>query len=360
MTSRIRTAIIGFGMSGKVFHGPFLADNPAYSLDAIVTGNPERAAQAAALHPRARIVPTTDELFEHAANLDLLVIGTPPSTHVELAGAALDHGLHVVVDKPFVPTAVDGEALVARARAAGRLLTVFQNRRWDADFLTVKRLVEDGELGEVHVFESRFDQWKPEGLRAWKGTLSLAEGGGLLADLGPHLIDQALQLFGPAVEVYGETARHSAPREAEADDDAFVSLLHASGVRSHLSMNLLAALPSPRFRVLGSAAAFESWGLDSQQAQLDAGMTPSDPAYGVEPEEKWGTVGTPGETRRVRPERGAYQEFYRLLAEAITAGGPLPVDAEDSLAAIRIIEEIHALNRTSSSFPNIGKSPSIG
>ncbi|MGM0384660.1 MAG: Gfo/Idh/MocA family protein [Actinomycetota bacterium] len=341
----IRTAMIGFGMSGKVFHTPFLADNPAYSLDLIVTGNPERAAQAAGLHPGARIVATPEELFADPADLDLVVVGTPPSTHGTLADAALDAGLHVVVDKPFVPSVADGEALLAKARAVGRVLTVFQNRRWDSDFLTVRRLIADGELGEVITFESRFDAWKPAGLRSWKGAATLAEGGGLLADLGPHLIDQALQLFGPAVAVYGETARHSEPRDAEADDDAFVSLLHASGVRSHLSMNIVTGLPAPRFRVLGTAATFESWGMDPQERQLDAGMAPSDPRYGIRTAEHWGTLGTPEAAHHVRPERGAYQEFYRLLAETLTAGGPLPVDPLDALAAMRIIEQVHAQNR---------------
>lgn len=341
----IRTAIIGFGLSGRVFHAPLVADSPAYSLDAIVTGDPERAARAAALHPAARVVGTADELLARAADLDLVVIGTPPSSHAELAAAALDSGLHVVVDKPFVPTAAEGEALIARARAAGRVLTVFQNRRWDGDLLTIRRLLAEGALGEVRTFESRFDWWKPAGLRSWKGSLGIAEGGGLLADLGPHLIDQALQLFGPAAQVYGETARHTGSEGAEADDDAFVSLLHASGVRSHLSMNLLAGIPAPRFRVLGSEATFVSWGLDPQEAQLDAGMAPSDPVYGTLPEDAWGTIGTPDETRRVRPERGAYAEFYRLLAHAITAGGPVPVAPEDALAVMRIIEQVHAQNR---------------
>ena len=339
----LRTAMFGFGMSGRVFHTPFLAADPAFSLDVVVTADPERAAQAAAHHPCARVVGSVEELWGRAADLDLVVIGTPPSTHARLASAAIDAGLHVVVDKPFAPAVADGEALLERARAAGRVLTVFHNRRWDSDFLTVRRLVESGELGEVRTFESRFDVWKPAGLRAWKGTSTLAEGGGLLADLGPHLIDQALQLFGPAVEVYGETARHSAPAAAEADDDAFISLLHSSGVRSRLSMSILAGLPTPRFRVLGSAATLEISG-DSQAAQLDSGVAPSDPAYGLQQETAWGTLGTPGVTRRVRPERGSYGEFYRLLAEAITAGGPLPVDPEDALAAIRIIEQVHAQN----------------
>lgn len=232
-----------------------------------------------------------------------------------------------------------------KARESGTVLTVFQNRRWDSDFLTLKELVDQGDLGEVHTFESRFERWKPEGLREWKGISSLKEGGGILADLGSHLIDQALQLFGPATQVHGETARHAGQSGSEADDDAFVSLLHQSGVRSRLSMNLISALPSPRFRVLGSKAAFEKWGLDAQEAALDRGVAPSAADYGVEPEENWGILGTPGNTRAVPAARGAYPEFYRMLAECLTTGGPPPVDPADSLVVARIIEEIHAQNR---------------
>ena len=339
----LRTAVIGYGLSGRIFHTPFLEASSAYSLDAIVTANPGRAEQAAAAHPRARIVASSDELFAGAEELDLVVVGTPPANHYALADAAIRHGLHVVVDKPFVPISTQGEDLIAKARQAGVVLSVFQNRRWDADFLTLAKLIKDGGLGKVHTFESRFERWKPEGLRAWKATADVAEGGGMLFDLGSHLIDQALTLFGPAVRVYGETARHTPG--AGTDEDVFVSLLHESGVRSRLSMNLISGLPAPRFHVLGSSAAFTSWGLDGQEAALGAGVVPGSEGYGVEPEERWATVGTPGRTRKVPSERGAYTEFYRLMADAINDGGPVPVDPMDALETVRIIEEVHRLNR---------------
>ena len=348
----LRTAVIGFGLSGRVFHAPFLEASSGYSMDAIVTSSPERAAQAAAVHPRARIVATAEELFAAPELLDLVVVGTPPASHYPLAAAALELGLHVVVDKPFVPVSTQGEDLIAKARQAGVVLSVYQNRRWDADFLTLKKLIDGGELGRVHTFESRFERWKPEGLRAWKATADTAAGGGILFDLGVHLIDQALTLFGPAATVYGETAHHTAAAGGEpgstagsgADEDAFVSLLHESGVRSRLSMNLISALPAPRFHVLGSAAAFTSWGTDGQEAALNAGAVPGADGYGVEPEERWGTLGTPGDTRKVPSERGAYQEFYRRLAAAINDGALVPVEPADALDAIRVIEEIHRQN----------------
>jgi scyllo-inositol 2-dehydrogenase (NADP+) len=339
----LRTAIIGYGLSGRIFHAPFLEASGAYSLDAIVTANPGRAEQAAIAHPRARIVPGSAELFAGSEGLDLVVVATPPANHYVLAADAIRRGLHVVVDKPFVPLGAQGEDLIAKARRAGVVLSVFQNRRWDSDFLTLARLIKGGGLGTVHTFESRFERWKPEGLRDWKAAPDVAEGGGLLFDLGSHLIDQALTLFGPAVRIYGETARHTPT--AGADEDVFVSLLHESGVRSRLSMNLVSGLPAPRFHVLGSAAAFTSWGLDGQEAALRAGAVPGAEGYGVEPEERWPTTGTPGRTRKVPAERGAYTEYYRLLAEAINDGGPVPVDPADALAAVRIIEEVHRQNR---------------
>ncbi len=360
----LRTAVIGYGLSGRVFHAPFLEASSDYSLDAIVTSHPERSAQAAAAHPGARIVETADELFAEPELLDLVVVGTPPASHFALADAALDLGLHVVVDKPFVPISAQGEALIAKARQAGVVLSVYQNRRWDADFLTLKKLIDAGELGRVYTFESRFERWKPEGLRAWKATADTTAGGGILFDLGVHLIDQALTLFGPAATVYGETARHSASARtgsgagagsgaaagsaagAAAEEDAFVSLLHESGVRSRLSMNLISALPAPRFHVLGSAAAFTSWGMDGQEAALNSGAVPGADGYGVEPEERWGTLGRPGDARQVPSERGAYPEFYRQLAAAINDGGPVPVEPVDALDAVRIIEEIHRQNLT--------------
>jgi predicted dehydrogenase len=368
----LRTAVIGFGLSGRVFHTPLLAADPAYSLDAIVTAHPERSAQAAATHPGAAVLATADELFARADDFDVVVIGTPPATHHTLAAAAIGRGLNVVIDKPFVTRAADGRALIAAAARAGVELGVFQNRRWDADYLTVSRLVREGALGQVLVFESRFERWKPEGLRDWKDSAGIAGGGGVLFDLGTHVLDQALALFGPAESVHGETHRmgsgsaviggggggsgadaaadpapasEASPGGSDADEDAFVSIRHASGVRSHLHVGLHAAVPGPRFRVLGSRAGYESWGLDGQEAALASGMDPRDPGYGVVPEDRWGRLGVPGATEAVPSERGAYPGFYRGFARAVHDGGPPPVDPADALATLAIIEDVHRANR---------------
>jgi scyllo-inositol 2-dehydrogenase (NADP+) len=338
----IRTAIVGFGISGKVFHAPLIAANPDFSLDVIVTSEPGRAAEAARLYPGARILSTPEELFARAADLDLVILGTPPHTHFGLAAMAIASGLHVVVDKPFVPTSSLGEELIGRAADGGVQLTVFQNRRWDADFLTLRQVLASGALGEVRSFESRFEWWRPEGFGNWRDTVSLPEGGGILHDLGAHLIDQAIQLFGPVETSYGETANR-VPHPDAADTEAFVSLLHTSGVRSRLWMNGMAAQAGPRFHILGTQAGYTKWGLDSQEPDLAAGMPPSDPAYGFEAQESWGLLGVDGATTRVPAERGAYPQFYVELSAALRGDGPLPVKPAEPLEVLKVIEGIHAL-----------------
>jgi predicted dehydrogenase len=338
----IRTAVVGFGVSGKVFHSPLIAANPDFSLDVIVTSQPGRAAEAARLYPRARILSTPEELFARAADLDLVILGTPPQTHFGLAATAIANGLHVVVDKPFVPTSALGEELISRAADGGVQLTVFQNRRWDADFLTLRKVLGSGALGEVSSFESRFEWWRPEGFGNWRDTVSLAEGGGILHDLGAHLIDQAIQLFGPVQTSYGETANRG-PHPDAADTEAFVSLLHTSGVRSRLWMNGMAAQAGPRFHVLGTQSGYTKWGLDSQESSLAAGVAPSDPAYGSEPQESWGLLGVDGAATPVAAGRGNYPQFYVELSAALRGNGPVPVNPAGPLEVLKVIEGIHAL-----------------
>lgn len=337
----IRTAVVGFGTSGRVFHAPFLDADPDYALDLIVTRDEGRRAAAEARHPSASTVATVEELWAAADRLDLVAIGSPSGTHAALADAALDAGLDVVVDKPFAVTADEGRALLAKATRLGRTLTVFQNRRWDGDFRTVRRLVESGELGEVRRFESRFEWWKPEPAPSWKTEATVAEGGGILYDLGTHLIDQAVQLFGPVAELSAVEIERRRPGAA-ADDDAFVALRHESGTRSHLWMNAVAPVPGPRFHVLGSRAGYTSWGLDPQEPSLITGALPGDPGFGETPEARWGMLGVDGAARPVPTERGDYGGFYRALAASLRVGAPLPVDPADAVAVLELIEQAHA------------------
>lgn len=333
----IRVGLIGFGLAGEVFHAPLIEATPEMRLATIVTSDPGRQAEAHTSYPRASVVADVERLWADASELDLVVIGTPNRSHVPLARAALERGLAVVIDKPMAASSADGRALIEEAEARGLLLTVFQNRRWDGDYLTVRRLLQDGVLGDVVRFESRFERWRPAvDHEAWRERSEAGEAGGLLFDLGAHLIDQAVVAFGPPTHVYAEVERRRPG--AEVDDDSFVALRHASGTVSHLWMSVLAAIRAPRMRVLGLEGAFEKFGLDVQEQALSSGMRPGDDGWGREPPETWGTLRVGDGSRTVETEPGAYEAFYAGLAHAIRDGGPPPVDPRDAVLGLRIIE----------------------
>ena len=323
----LRVGIAGFGLAGAVFHAPLVDAVDGLDVAGIVTTSSERAEKARAAYPRAAVVPELDALW---GEIEVLVVAAPNRAHVPLALEAIERGVAVVVDKPLAISVVDGERLLA----AGGALAVFQNRRWDGDFLTVRRLLDDGALGEVVRFESRFERFRPEvAAGRWRELSDPAEGGGLLLDLGAHLVDQARELFGDPVAVYAEVdARRPGAR---VDDDVFIALEHAGGARSDLWMSSVAPLNGPRFRVSGMAAGFACEGLDPQEPQLAAGRRPRDPDYGVGGD---GVLVDAGGERRVRLERGAYQEFYERVRDWLAADGPVPVDPADSLAGLRVLE----------------------
>ncbi len=339
MERKIRTALLGYGLAGSVFHAPALSVLTDFSLEVIVTSDPVRQAQARAAYPHVTVL-SRDEWDEanNGTDVDLVVVGTPPASHAPLARRALEAGCAVVVDKPFTLSSAEGEALVALAKEKDLLLTSYQNRRWDGEFLTVQKLLAEGALGTVHRFESRFERWQPQITKPWKAQATAQEGGGVLFDLGTHAIDQALSLFGPVEQVYGELAAHRP--EERADDDVFVALHHSNGVISHLWLNLCAAQIGPRLRVLGSRAGYLKHSADVQEAQIQAGILPGDAAYGVDPEEAWGTLGLEEGLVAIPTERGNFLRFYELLAAAVLDGGPVPVDPLDSVEGLRIIEQL--------------------
>lgn len=332
----IRVGLIGYGLAGSAFHAPLIATTPGMRLAMVVTSNPGRARQAREAHPGGEVVDSAERMWERAAELDLVVVASPNRTHVPLALAALAAGLRVVVDKPLAATSADARRLVNEARARRLLLSVFQNRRWDGDFLTLRRLLAKGALGDVHRFESRFERWRPAPKPGWRERGDPAEAGGVLFDLGSHLIDQALVLFGPATQVYAEIDRRRPG--VEVDDDAFVALTHASGVRSHLWTSLVAAEQEGRFRVLGSRAAYMKSGLDVQEAALRGGGRPGAPDWGEEPRERWGRLGAGEDWTRVPTERGAYPDYYAGIAAALRHGTSPPVDPADAVAVLEVIE----------------------
>jgi predicted dehydrogenase len=217
------------------------------------------------------------------------------------------------------------------------LLTVFQNRRWDNDFLTLRSLLDENRLGRVHRFESRFERWRPQLRRdRWREDPDPARAGGLLYDLGAHVIDQALVLFGPVTSVYAELDRRRAG--SVVDDDVFVALTHGGGVRSHLWVGALTPQLGPRFRVLGDRAGYTKYGLDVQEPQLVAGLFPRSPGWGVDTPSRDGVLGADEQLEVVPTLPGAYENFYAGLAEALAGDAPPPVDPWDALAVVEVIE----------------------
>jgi predicted dehydrogenase len=330
----LRIAIAGFGLAGEVFHAPLIDATPGLTVTAIATSNPVRAARARAQYPGVAVKADADELLADADHFDALVVATPNRLHVPIARAALHRGLPVVVDKPLAPGAAEAQALVEDFAAAGVPLTVFHNRRWDGDFLTVRRAVESGQLGTVTRFESRYERFRPEvRADAWRerpGT----DGGGLLLDLGSHLVDQALTLFGPPLRVYAEIDRRRAG--AQVEDDVFVALEHAGGVRSHLWMSAVAPVGGRSLRASGTRGGIETPGLDPQEEQLTAGLRPRDLGWGQGRPAR--LVDRAGEERSMALQPGAYERYYAALGDALRGEGGMPVDPGDAVAALRVVD----------------------
>ncbi|MFJ4998513.1 Gfo/Idh/MocA family oxidoreductase [Microbacterium sp. NPDC088619] len=330
----IRTAVIGYGIGGSVFHAPLIDATGGLEVTAIVTSNPDRAHRARERYPRATVFADTDALFA-AGGFDLVVITSPNVTHAPLAHRAIAAGVAVVLDKPIATSVKEARGIVDAAEHAGVPLTVFQNRRWDGDFLTLQDTVKSGALGDVHQFDSAFEWWAPALGDRWKDTASPSEGGGILFDLGPHLIDQALVLFGEVEHVHAEL---DSRRGGASDDDAFVSLTHVSGVRSRLWMSAVAPANRPRFRVVGSDAVFESIGLDPQEAQSIDGMAPDAQGFGVHEDSRMARLDSSTKTAEVTLRAGRHLTFYELLAVALNRSAAMPVDPHDSVRGLEIIE----------------------
>jgi predicted dehydrogenase len=226
--------------------------------------------------------------------------------------------------------------VIAEARRRNLFLTVYHNRRWDSELLTVKRLLAEQAFGDVLRFESRLERWRPQPKGGWRERGEPELAGGLLYDLGTHLIDQALHLFGPVTDVYAELDRRRPGMQV--DDDVFLALTHTSGVRSHLSATAISAQPLARMRVLGSRSAYVKVQSDMQEAALRSGGRPDQPGWGVEPREHWGLLGVGDAATPVRSEPGAYQQFYAGVVASLRDGAPPPVDPEDAVAGLEIIE----------------------
>ena len=326
----IRVGLIGYGLAGKVFHAPLIGAVEGLELKAVATS---RASELAADWPKARAMPDPQAIIADS-EIDLVVVASPNDTHAPLARAAIEAGKHVVIDKPLARDAAEGQALADLARERGQMLSVFHNRRWDGDFLTVKRLVEAGTLGELRLVELRWDRFRLEQRAGWKDAAG--HGGGILADLGPHLIDQALLLFGRPDALAADLATQ---RSGGATDDYAELTLHYGAMRVIVSATMAVAAPRPRFALHGTRGSFVKYGVDPQEDQLRAGMTPGAPGYGEEPPARYGTLTEPsGKTYQITTERGDYRRFYEGVAAAIRNGAPPPVDPADAIAGLDLID----------------------
>lgn len=304
-------------------------------MAAIVTGNQDRVDSARRTHPGAEVFATPEQLWDNGG-VDCVVIATPNITHAPIALATISHGVPVVLDKPLAISSEQADLVITAAESAGVLLTVFQNRRWDGDFLTVKSLARSGVLGTVARFESRFERWRPQIKQGWRENVSPAEGGGLLFDLGAHVIDQALNLFGPAATVYAEV--DTTRPKAKVDDDVFVAITHVCGVRSHLFASAIAADLGPKFRVLGTEGGYSCYGLDVQEAALRSGELPGE-GWGEVSEANWGEyTNLAGDQTPYPTIPGDYPAFYRKLEVALRGNGPVPVEPRDAAAVLEVIE----------------------
>ena len=328
--SAVRIGLVGYGKGGRYFHAPLLAGAPGCQLAGVVTRSPERRAGLARDFPE---VPAYDSLAElAAAGVDAVVISTPLDTHVPLVREAIGLELPVVCDKPFAADAATARETVELAEQAGVLLSVYQNRRWDADLLTVRKVLAFRELGEVMLFESHLEQDPPAG-----GLPTT--GGGVLLDLGSHAVDQAMVLFGPVRTVYAEIKVR--PELHGFDDRCFVALRHHRGVVSHLWGSWgLQGEPISRFRVIGSAATYAMDSDDGQTDRLLAGRTPATEgdAWGSVPEARWGRIYRGGAGEPVPSERGAWSSFYSGFASAVRGEAPVPVDPWDAVAALEVLD----------------------
>lgn len=337
---KIRTAVIGYGLSATVFHLPLIAHNDAYELVAVSTSQDERVRSE---WPAIDCYPTGEALIEKAA-VDLVIVTAPNEVHFDLTRAALRAGRHVVIEKPMANTLTEGRALLALSQETGRLLVPFHNRRWDGDFLTVEKLIQTGRLGEVRHFESHFDRFRPHVRDRWREQPG--PGGGVWFDLGPHLVDQTLCLFGPPLAV---TARCLSLRQHSKATDNFHVLLHYPACEVILHVSTFAAGPNIRFQVQGTGGSFVKYGLDPQEDRLRSGARPSTAQWAFEEEAAFGTLYTDTTSAIIPTESGGYQAFYNQLAAAIDGGGNAPVSVDDALTGIALIElaeESHRQGRT--------------
>lgn len=330
----LRTVMFGYGFAGAWIHDPLIRAVPGLAISAVVTSSPQRAGLARSRDPDVLVFSTVEEALD-VVDADLAVVATPNRYHVELAVASMKAGMTVVVDKPLANNADDARLVTDEAQRLGQALAVFHNRRWDGDFLTVKQLLRTGRLGTVHRLTSRFDRWVPDRASNWRDD-DPESGGGLLLDLGSHLVDQAIVLLGPITSVYCELRTLNPGRQS--DDDVFISLQHRAGAASHLYASSLEGEPATRFHVSGSEGAYVKEGKDIQEERLLAGEPVVPGRSGREPPQSWGKIARGAAVETVETAIGDWSAFYRQLVAHLTEGAPIPVTGDDACEVLRVLD----------------------
>ena len=352
----IKVGVIGYGYSAKTFHIPLIESSASFELVAISSSQTELL----------RMKYSAISLYDNApaliagADLDLIIITAPNNVHFSLAKLCLEKGINVVIEKPMVTTSLQAIELIQLANDSGLLLSVFHNRRWDGDFLTAKSLLQQNRFGSVRFFESHFDRFRPTVRPRWREQPG--EGTGIWFDLGAHIVDQAICLFGLPEAL---TARCLPLREGSQTTDYFHVILHYENLEVVLHASSFSAAPNMRFRIEGTQGTYVKYGLDPQEEQLKTGITPNDPLYGVEKAANYGRFygeisgDTSGQIRETTVEtvNGCYQQYYAEIAQAITLGGPNPVEPNDVVEVLRILElaEISSMSGKTMLMPKVNR-----
>lgn len=327
----IKTAIVGYGFSSKTFHIPFLMAHPNFEWTHVISRHPDALLQD---FPSIHCL----ESIEHLANspVDLVVITTPNTLHFEQAKFCLEHGMHVVLEKPMVVSSQQALTLTELSEKTDKRLCVFQNRRWDGDFLTLRSIVNNQDIGQIKRFTSRFDRFRPMVRERWREQPGA--GTGMLWDLGPHLVDQTITLFGPPKTI---SARVATLRDHALVDDHFDLWLDYDDCQVHLGSSSFQAGPNARFVLEGTHGTFIKYGLDGQEGDLKRGLDVSDANWGHDAVTSWGTLYTENNHRLVPTEPGNYLQFWHKVSQCIEQNAPPPVPLADAVLVIRILELAH-------------------
>lgn len=339
MITKIKTGIASYGLSGRVFHAPFIHANEAFELTAICERSKNEASKT---YPYVKIVSSFDELISDAS-LELIIVNTPDVTHYDYCKAALEAGKHVIVEKPFVFTVAEGEELIQLAAQKGRMLTVFQNRRWDGDFMTVRKVLNENKLGRIVEFRAGFQRFRTQIADTWKERNDSFVG--IVYNLGPHLVDQAICLFGKPTGVFAQIKKQ---RDGSQIDDFFHIILKYSDMQVTLTAGMLMKEPIASFVLHGTKGSFIKPGIDPQEDQLKGGMLPTDEVYGFDTPEMYGTLvlDENGETIRETIEtiRGDYRLYFDAVANSIRQQQAPPISPAENLLVIRILEAAYQSN----------------